>query len=218
MSAKPARCLFFDTGCRITIKIFGINIIMERLLHTVHKDEQKVQSALHAGTISSISNVAYSNIASQNRQQEINFKELLDEIIESQKDLNKNDRVEINVNIRHEAAFISDKTHMQLVFHNLISTTIHSQVHATPKPYVYIKIHSHKTGTNILIRNNSIWVKKEVPKIFKMLYKRSQKTEKFGFEMSAVKESVEKLKGSMNVEFKLEEGTEYNIHLPNLCQ
>lgn len=189
---------------------------MERFLHAKHTDEKNLQSRLHAGVDLPASTIAYSNITGKNVQQEINFKEMLDEIIESLKDQSKNNSVEIKVNIRNEMPFVSDKQYMKILLNTLISNTINYQSSATSKPYVYIKIHSHKIGTNILIRSNSIGVKKEAFEIFNVFYKGPQKSEEFDFGLYVVKETIAKLNGRIEVELAYEEGTEYNIHLPHL--
>ena len=189
---------------------------MERLLHTKHLHKKVPDNKLKAGGGFSTADFTYSNISIRKIHQEINFKEILNEIIKNEKVINSNYQVEINVNIRNEAPFVSDKKYVEIMFNKLISNTLRCQSTVTSLPYVYVKIHSHEAGANISIRNNSIVVKKEEFKILNTVYKRSLKGEEYGFELYALKETIEKLNGRIEVEFQFEEEMEYTIHLPNI--
>lgn len=151
-------------------------------------------------------------------REEINFKEMLDEIMDNLKYLNGEKHVvELNVNIRNEVPFVSDKQRLGIVLNNLISNAIRYQNPKVEKPFVYIKVHSNTTGTSIVIRDNGVGVKKELQeKIFDMFFRVSQNSEGSGLGLYIVKETIEKLKGRIEVESELEVGTEFNIHIPHL--
>lgn len=154
--------------------------------------------------------------ASDINYQEINFKELMQEVIETQKVRNQGHSVEIQVNIRKEGIFTSNKHHLQAVLTNLIATAIRSQSQAVIKPYVYINIYSSKKSASILIRDSTQLIREEASQIFNVLYRDATFTERLGFELYRVKETLSWLKGQIDVSFELEMGTEYRIHLPNL--
>ncbi|MCW3106322.1 MAG: arcB 3 [Segetibacter sp.] len=153
-------------------------------------------------------------------KEEINFKEMLDEIMNNLKYMNgKNRMVKVNVNISNDAPFVSDKQRLGIVLNNLISNAIRYQNPKTANPFVYIKVHSNTTGTSIQVRDNGVGVKKELhEKIFEMFYRVSHNSEGSGLGLYIVKETIEKLNGRIEVESELEVGTQFNIHLPNLYQ
>ncbi|MCW3111233.1 MAG: arcB 3 [Segetibacter sp.] len=152
--------------------------------------------------------------------EEINFKEMLNEIMNNLTNINgHNSKVEVNVNIRNEAPFVSDKQRVSIVLNNLISNAIRYQNPRAHKPFVYIKVHSHEAGSSIVIRDNGIGLKKEMhEKIFEMFYRASHHSEGSGLGLYIVKETIEKLNGRIKVESELEVGTEFNIHIPNYYQ
>ena len=191
---------------------------MKRPLPITNSNRPTIRSLRCSAAAGCYPNVVYPNVSDKSSYQEIDFKELMQEIIEAQKDLNEEHEVEIQFNIRSEAVFISYRHHMQTVLSNLIAGTVRSQRNAIVKPYVYIKIHSSEKGANILIRNSSTAVKDEAFQIFNMLYRETTSTEQLGVELYLVKETLKKLNGRIDVNFEMEAATEYRIKLPNLFQ
>lgn len=163
----------------------------------------------------------YSRNARQELQrEEIDFKTMVGEIVENLQYVNGQDEmVEVNLNIRNEAPFVSDRQRVSVVLNNLISNAIQYQNPKAEKPFVYIKVHSKATGTSIVIRDNGVGVKKELQsKIFDMFYRVSQNSKGSGLGLYIVKETIEKLNGQIKVESEIEMGTEFKIHIPNLYQ
>lgn len=187
---------------------------MERTLHAKLNIQHQLQQTMNA-RFHCFNTVGLTVIEVE---QEINFKEMLGEIVENVKYINgKNHGVEINVNIRNEAPFVSYKERMEMVLYKLISNSIKNLEPGTLKPFVYIKIHSHNSGTSILIRDNCKAIKKDVlEKIFGMFGQRHTPYEEFALELYIVKDTIEKLNGRIEVDAELEDGTEFSIHLPNV--
>lgn len=190
---------------------------MERTLHSTLTIQHQLQRTMNA-RFHCFSNVGLSNKPATEVQQEINFKEMLSEIVENVKYISgRNHGVEININIRNEAPFVSYRQRMEMVLYKLIANSIKNLDSGTHKPFVYIKIHSHDRGTCILIRDNCKAVKKEVlEKIFGMFDERRKHYEEFALELYIVKDTIEKLNGRIEVDAELEDATEFNIHLPNV--
>lgn len=188
------------------------------MLHVKHNIQKELQRTMNA-SFHCFTRIEPLNKPAAEVRQEINFEEMLDEIIENVRYINgRNHGVEINVNIRNEAPFISYKQRMEMVLYKLISNSIRNLHPETTKPFVYIKIHSYTVGTSILIRDNCSAVKKDVlEKIFGMFPRGHKLYEDFALELYIVKETIEKLHGCIEAEAELEDGTEFNIHLPHAC-
>lgn len=186
---------------------------MERLLPEKHTDERTHQRDLNTGELSFLSRNTYSGFA---HDEQIYFEEMLCEIIEVERAHLQDRCPEIILTTRDESNFFSNKNSLQILLTNLISNTIKYHGSDTPNAYVYIKIHTHSTGTNILIRNNNVSVKKQVNVTGSLRYATRPKSHEFGLELYIVKETIKKLKGHFEIDLDLEEGTEYKIHLPNL--
>lgn len=152
------------------------------------------------------------------KKERINFEEILNDISNNLKYMNRRNRmVEINVNIANEVPFVSDKYRLIIVLNNLISNAIRYQNPKAEKAFVNVRVNSNAKETFIEIKDNGVGVRKEYhEKIFDMFYRISQNSEGSGLGLYIVKETIEKLKGKIEVESELEVGTIFNIHLPNL--
>lgn len=150
-------------------------------------------------------------------KEEINFREMFQEITNNLSYVTvKTSMVEVNVNIRNEAPFVSNKRSVGIVLNNLISNVISYQDPLVPKPFVYIKVHSFEAGTSIVIRDNGIGLKGEMHnQIFDMFFRSSHTKEAPGLGLHLVKETIEKLNGRIQVQSEFEGTTEFNIHIPN---
>ncbi|MBL7874140.1 MAG: HAMP domain-containing histidine kinase, partial [Cyclobacteriaceae bacterium] len=69
---------------------------------------------------------------------------------------------------------------------------------------------------NIVFTDNGIGISEEnLSKIFEMFYRASEQSEGSGLGLYIVKNAVEKLGGHLNVSSRLNEGTTFEIVLPN---
>jgi signal transduction histidine kinase len=148
---------------------------------------------------------------------EINFKELLNDIVSNLEHMGgTNRKVEINYNVYNGIPFYSDKSRLSILLNNLISNSIRYQNPEAEKPYVDVKINIFDKGSDITIQDNGIGISDEhLPKIFDMFYRVSDKSVGSGLGLHIVKETIEKLKGTISAESELGQGTTFNIHIPN---
>jgi signal transduction histidine kinase len=152
-------------------------------------------------------------------KQEIDFEEMLAEVRSNMKYLNKHKRmIEISLEITNDNAFVSDRQRLSIVLNNLVSNAIRYQDLQTPDPAVNVTIDTRENETSILIKDNGVGIKKEFhEKIFNMFYRVSRNSEGSGLGLYIVKETVEKLKGRIEVESEPGVGTAFKIHIPNLA-
>lgn len=150
--------------------------------------------------------------------EEINFKELLEDIMTNLRYMNRDKKmVEINVDVMNQNTFVSDKQRINIIMNNILSNAIKYHDPKSPKPYVNVKIDTTVAETLITVSDNGVGVKKELhDKIFDMFYRVSHNSDGSGLGLYIVKESIEKLNGTIEVESELGIGTAFNIHLPNL--
>lgn len=146
--------------------------------------------------------------------EEINFREILNEIIETQNSIEKTHAVEINATIRKESTYTANRKHCHNVLNNIISNTIRHRYAATEQPYVYIKIYSHQSGTDILLRDNLVTIDANGANSLKFPKLRSRTFQQFASDFVEVEKSVGKLRGLIWVNFEDAGGTEYRISLP----
>jgi PAS domain S-box-containing protein len=151
-------------------------------------------------------------------KEEINFKEMIDEIRGHLKYMSGfNRQVDITVDINSEKKFVSDKNRINMVLNNIISNAIRYQNPAINDPFVDVKIDMSDTETNIVVKDNGIGISKEnIEKIFEMFYRVSENSIGSGLGLYIVKETIHKLKGVINVESEPGIGTIFQLSIPNL--
>lgn len=149
--------------------------------------------------------------------EEINFKEMLEGIISDHLYMTRyKPIVEIGVEIKNDTVLISDRHRLTVILNNLISNAIRYQNPTSTNPFIKIEIATTTIETIILIKDNGVGIKKEMfSKIFEMFFRVSQSSEGSGLGLYIVKQTIEKLKGIIEIESELGKGTSFTIRLPN---
>jgi len=160
------------------------------------------------------------NTRAEIKQENINFQEITDDIINNLKYMNgSNEKIEISVDINQEEHFFSDKSRLNIILANLISNAIRYQNTNIANRYIKIMVETDSPGAKISISDNGIGIKKELQeKIFDMFYRVSSKSSGSGLGLYIVKEAIAKLSGEINIISELNMGTEFRIFIPNARQ
>ena len=151
------------------------------------------------------------------RKEVINFKELLNDVRNNLKYMSSGkSNVEIRINIDNEIPFLSDKSRISIILNNLVSNAIRYHDPVQMNPYVDITIKTDITHANISVSDNGIGINEKYHQsIFNMFYRVSKRSEGSGLGLYIVKETVEKLHGSILLESEPGKGTKFNINLAN---
>jgi signal transduction histidine kinase len=152
------------------------------------------------------------------KKQEIDFKEMLDEITNNLKHMSSSNerQVAIKFEINNQQSFVSDKSRISILLNNLISNAIRYQNPATDNPFVDVKINMSDTRTGIIIEDNGIGISCEnQQKIFDMFYRVSENSVGSGLGLYLVKEIVDKLEGEIEIKSELGKGTAFSVQIPN---
>lgn len=157
------------------------------------------------------------NARTEVKKVEIDFDELLKDIIENLKYMDgADDRVKISVNIRQQAMLRSDKSRLKIILSNILSNAIRYRNQEATNPYVNVEISAGQQGTDIRISDNGIGIKQEMhEKIFEMFYRVSENSVGTGLGLYIVKEAVHILNGTIKVESEQGRGTTFIINIPN---
>ncbi len=124
-----------------------------------------------------------------------------------------------NIEVIGEVVAFSDAYRLSVIFNNLLSNAIKYRDSNRSDSYLNIAIEISKSEIKIDFTDNGIGIKDELlPKIFNMFFRASTRSEGAGLGLYIVKETVEKLKGSINVKSTLDVGTSFSIRIPNLME
>ncbi|MES2778355.1 MAG: PAS domain-containing sensor histidine kinase [Bacteroidota bacterium] len=148
----------------------------------------------------------------------IDFEELLNDSISNIKFMSAgNSNIDIKFHVIDDGAFYSDKGRISIILNNLISNAIRYSDPQSTKSFVEINVVHSNGNATISIKDNGVGIKTENhQKIFDMFYRVSKKSVGSGIGLYIVKETIEKLNGSITLESELGEGTTFNISIPNL--
>lgn len=150
------------------------------------------------------------------RKEEINLKELLYDVTQNLKFMGDNNRkIDFKIEVNENAIVHSDKSRLNIIFNNLVSNAFRYQNFQIPNPFVNIKIDTSDTETGIIIRDNGIGIRKELhQKIFDMFFRVSEESVGSGLGLYIVKEAVTELKGNIEVQSEVGQGSTFIIKIP----
>ncbi|MDZ4668820.1 MAG: PAS domain-containing sensor histidine kinase [bacterium] len=210
-----------DLRAPLTSVLGLIDIIDENILPT--DIEQKELIGMMKQSISKLDNFIVDIISySRNSRMEIekdiiNFEELINESRQTLEYMEGDSQCKINVDVIQIGKFISDRTRLLTNLNNLISNAIKYQDKSKPNSYINITVHSNDWNAIITIEDNGIGIADDKQeRVFEMFYRATKLSKGSGLGMYIVKETLDKLNGTITVKSKLNIGTTFTVTLPNL--
>lgn len=156
----------------------------------------------------------YRNSRTDVQLERIALKSMIDEII---RDLSFADGGDIKFisNISDDDYLLTDEGRLRVILNNIISNSIKYRNTKLDRPTVAIHYSKNKSKHLIDIEDDGIGIgEAHLEKIFGMFYRASDASRGSGLGLYIVKETVEKLKGTISVNSVLGKGTTFRIELP----
>ena len=127
-------------------------------------------------------------------------------------------KIEKRIKISDEAKdLVTDERRLGIVFSNIISNSYRYHRKLIDNPFIEVEVSPNSQGVVAIIRDNGQGIKKEhIEKIFEMFYRASETNSGSGLGLYIVKETINNLKGKIQVSSKEGEGTTFEIHIPSL--
>ncbi len=155
---------------------------------------------------------ARTNIINDN----INFNETLAEVIEHVKYLVADSVCSLSFDIDQHQKYISDEIRIKIILNNLITNGIKYRDRKKKDSFVTIRVHTNPKEATIEVEDNGIGIAEaDQEKIFEMFKRVSIQGTGSGIGLYIVKETIEKLKGSIKVNSTVNEGTIFTVKIPN---
>lgn len=201
-------------GLASIIKTEAKEVEKERYLSLIEKSAHKLDNF-----ISDLINFSR-NSRMQLDIEEVDFSTLLAEAREHLRFMEDADRVKLEEKIEQKVPFYSDPKRISIFLNNLLSNSIKYQTYSEDrKPKIDVIINVNEKGATIIVEDNGIGIQEEyISKIFNMFFRASEKSFGSGLGLYIVKQSVEKLGGSIRVESRPNKGTRFEVSLPNKSQ
>lgn len=152
----------------------------------------------------------------QNQSKAIDFNNLLDNLLIDISLMPDAKEVIISNQVDQDSTFFSDELMMNAIMRNILSNAVKYQRPNNQDKKIKIDISVSKTEAKISVNDNGIGIEPgQQNKIFDMFYRGTRMNQGSGLGLFIVKESVERLNGSIVLESDIELGTKVVITLPN---
>ena len=152
------------------------------------------------------------NIKADVIKKEIDIENIIQEVINDLKFMNGFDRIEFKTEVKLEEPFVADLPRVNTILNNLITNSIKYHNQAEPDQYVKIEVQSKDNKRTIIISDNGLGIDdKYHTQIFDMFFRGTEISVGSGLGLYIVKEMVNKLGGSIELESSLNKGTKFTI-------
>lgn len=147
--------------------------------------------------------------------EEIDVKGLFREVLETLRYYPDSHELEVNLDVDDDLTVFSDQTRLKVILSNIVGNCFKYCDRDKKNPFVKITGGRQRALVHIEIADNGLGISEEsLPKIFDMFYRAHQVGEGTGLGLYIVKETIDKLGGTIAVDSVVGTGTTFRITLP----
>jgi signal transduction histidine kinase len=155
------------------------------------------------------------NTRQEVRQENFNLYELVEEVADGLKFGNGMENILIRYSIPQDLKITTDRSRLKVVLNNLIGNALKYSNPRHEEPMVAVNASLANHRLKIQVEDNGIGITEEhLPKIFDMFYRASERSEGSGLGLYIVKETLDKLKGNIQVKSTYGHGSVFSVELP----
>lgn len=145
----------------------------------------------------------------------VNVKELIIGMVDNLAYLSREKEIKCEINIEDNFTITTDKTRFTFIANNLLTNAFRYADLKKGSPYVHVSAEIKGNRFFLKIDDNGQGIKKEYQnKVFDMFYRANEFSSGSGLGLYIVKESIDKLKGTVRLESELGVGTSIFIEIP----
>jgi PAS domain S-box-containing protein len=148
--------------------------------------------------------------------EEINFEDIINETFDELKYMKNAELISLTYKIDKDGNFYSDSLRLKVIFKNLLSNAIKYQ--NTKSEGAFLKIAINITGEEAVLQltDNGIGITDKIKdKVFDMFFRGTELSEGSGLGLYIVKNVLEKMKGTINIDSNQHKGSTIVIKIPN---
>lgn len=188
-------------------EMYRLQEYMDLMEKSVRKLDSFVQEIIHYSRNSRL----------EVRHEPIDFKDLIEGVIEDLQFMDEAKLVERQLFYDIEEDFFTDKNRLSVVINNMISNAFRYSSSHRRKSFLHVYVEVKGGKAVLRFKDNGQGIAPEHQKdIFKMFYRASESSKGSGLGLYIVRETIEKLGGEISVSSVLGKGTEFTIELPSL--
>lgn len=147
----------------------------------------------------------------------IAFEKMIENSMSDLKYIQGFDQIHFHVETEgNEVLFLSDPYRLSMVICNLLSNAIKYRDEDKPQSTISVTLTIREQSATISFIDNGIGIPNEITRdIFNMFYRGTEKSNGAGLGLYIVKETLDKLKGSIKVSSIMGEGSTFTVTVPN---
>jgi PAS domain S-box-containing protein len=150
------------------------------------------------------------------QREQINLLSMLNEEVANLKGLYEENRLRVTCEVRSSSEFYSDNIRLRTIVGNILSNAIKYSDPQKDQPFINIAISTNEEVCEIRFADNGIGIEEQYQlKIFDIFFRGTTHSEGTGLGLFIVKDTIDRLKGTIEVKSKLGSGSEFIIRLPN---
>lgn len=145
----------------------------------------------------------------------VEIKKMINVVLDNLKHTMTSQSIDFHVDVAKGLQVRSDITRLTVILNNLIGNAIKYADDQKEKPYIRIEAARADKGFAISVNDNGIGIESEhQPRVFDMFYRASEHSKGSGLGLYIVKESIQKLEGSIYLKSQPGIGTTFTVILP----
>ncbi len=125
-------------------------------------------------------------------------------------------QVKLILDIEEKAIFITDTYRLKIILNNLISNAVKYSSNRNDNAFVEIWARVDEQSCNFYVKDNGEGIPDHLKdKVFEIYFRANNKTSGAGLGLFISNEAVRKLKGTIELETELGQGSTFSVNLPN---
>jgi PAS domain S-box-containing protein len=156
------------------------------------------------------------NARSEIANEPVDVQAIFNEVCDNLNFMEGSGNMEIKLELDSSQKFFSDKRRIKVIISNLVSNAIKYQDLKKESRFVKVRLKSLQKEMELCVEDNGIGITPENQKrIFEMFYRATSLSTGSGLGLYIVKETIDKLGGSISVESTHGEGSLFKVKIPN---
>ncbi len=196
------------------IRVASHEVEDEKALEYFHKTEASVEKLDVL-----VSNIIdyYKNSRHEEHLEELQFKEVMAEVIETVKSHQDTHDAQVDCDINQKNSFKADLFRLRIILSHLVSNAIKFKKEDQELARIRIEIESDLEQAVIRVKDSGVGILKEhLQQVFHIFFKGTDQRVGSGLGLYIVKEALEKMGGRIDVDSEPGQGTLFTIEIPNM--
>jgi hypothetical protein len=148
---------------------------------------------------------------------EINLSNIVQECLDELKFLPEADRVQVAIDTSGNTPVFNDELRVSIILKNIVSNAIKYINPDLEVNTIRVAVHSTPEQVSLVVEDNGIGIEEQhLKKIFNMFFRASSKSDGSGLGLYIVKQTIERIGGTITVESNFGQWTRFTITFPNL--